>query len=169
MTEIVVAGPVEAASALDAIMALEARVYEPSRRDPRARLALALQPRGLALLVRAEGELVGSVLAAPLERVRAVVGPEQDPERGRDSTLYTLALTVAPEVRGRGLGRALKTRQLEEARSLGYRFVSGRVRLGKTERMQRILGSLGAEAVSVRAGEYGGTGRALYYRIDLRR
>ena len=42
----------------------------------------------------AKWRVVGSALAAPLEEVADVVGPDEDPMLGRDNTVYSIAVTV---------------------------------------------------------------------------
>ncbi|MEO0322671.1 MAG: GNAT family N-acetyltransferase [Myxococcota bacterium] len=161
---------------LDAIVALEARVYEPARRDPREKLALAFQdPAGVVVLAETQGRLVGSALLAPLERVHALAGADDDPQRGQRNTAYTLAVTVDPGARGQGLGRRLKSAAVEAAARLKrpdgrprYAHVSGRNRIGHTLAMRRINGALGAYELARYEGQYGGEGVAAYYRMPVR-
>lgn len=167
---------------LDRIIALEARVYEPARRDSREHLAKGFSDaHGVVTLVEQElddgtWDLVGFCLASPLERVLDVRGPDKDIMQGRNNTLYSLSLTVDPSTRGMGLGRILKLRQIEQARALRkedgrprYRYLTGRCRLGTTEAMMHINQSYGAVIVEVYPNAYGEVGaQALYYRIPLR-
>ncbi|MEM1415301.1 MAG: GNAT family N-acetyltransferase [Myxococcota bacterium] len=158
---------------LDAIVALEARVYEPARRDPREKLALALRdPAGVAVIAEQEGAVVGSALLAPLERVSGVDGVDDDPFRPRRDTAYTLAVTLDPVARGQGLGRRLKAAAVAAAAQLRwpdgsprYRHVSGRNRVGHTPAMRRINAALGAYELARYEGQYGGEGVAAYYRM----
>lgn len=166
-------------AALDAIVALEARVYEPARRDPREKLALAFRDAGgVAVLAERETddgwELLGVTLGAPLERVN-VPGPAEDPERGQGTTLYVLATTVDPAGRGLGLGLRLKRALVQEAASLRrpdgtprYHYVTGRMRAGTTAPMMTINRRLGAAVLRRIGGQYGGEGVAIYYRMPLR-
>ncbi|MAC28722.1 MAG: hypothetical protein CMH59_19945, partial [Myxococcales bacterium] len=69
--------PGEAEAMLDAVVGLEARVYEPARRDSKEKLGLAFRdPAGVAVVAEAERdgawELVGCALGAPLERIEGV-------------------------------------------------------------------------------------------------
>lgn len=178
----------ERAATLPAIVELEARVYEPARRDPEARLRLAFDdPHGVALVaeVRAGGpdggaggdgwHFAGYALAAPVEAVPDVPGVDRDPFLGRADSLYSLALTVDPAYQGLGLGRALKTAQVREAaaerREDGtprYRHLTARNRVGHTDAMAHVARALGAYEVARLEGQYGDPeGVASYYRLPL--
>jgi len=170
----------EADTLLPLICALEERVYEPARRDSAEHLRKAFSDGGVAVVAEAsEGgvtRVIGSALAAPLELVADVVGPAADPMRGRDNTLYSLAVTVDPEHRGQGIGRALKLAQLEAARTLvgadgapRYRHSSGRNRIPDASSMARLNDSLGAYTVQTIDAAYDGEGVARYYRQPLGR
>ncbi|MDQ3031429.1 MAG: aminotransferase class III-fold pyridoxal phosphate-dependent enzyme, partial [Myxococcota bacterium] len=162
------------------LIELESRVYEPARQDTPERLRLGLeQPDGIALIAEVEDPdgtwtLAGYAIAAPLERVPEVSGPDRDPARGRGDTLYSVALTVDPAVRGAGIGRLLKQAQLEVARATKrpdgtprYRWVTGRNRLGHADAMVRLNDSLGAFSVRVLEQQYGEDATARYYRQPL--
>lgn len=161
------------------VVALEARVYEPERRDPPEKLRRAFtNMEGVAVIAEAkvdgEWRVVGSSLGVPLEEVEAVDGVDRDPMLGRGNTLYSLATTVDPDYRGHGLGKALKRAQLkaaaarrDEAGASRYRHVCGRNRLGETDAMMHVNRAFGAYEVFSLEGQYGGEGRALYYRMPL--
>jgi len=177
--------PDEADTALASILALEERVYEPARRDPPARLRLALDdPDGLALVAETrpaetsddgDWSFAGYALAAPIEALRDVEGIDRDPFLGRGDTIYSLALTVSPDRRGLGLGRRLKETQIREAAALRradggprYRHLTARNRVGAADPMTRLARSLGAYAVFRLQGQYGEAGaEAIYYRLPL--
>lgn len=170
--------PHEAEATLDGIVALEARVYEPVRRDPRDKLALAFGEGGVAVVAEEKTDdgwrFVGSALACPLEHVAHLLGPKDDPNLGRDNTLYSLALTVDPTLHGHGLGRALKAEQIRAAaRREGadgnprYRWMAGRNRVGHTDPMVRLNQRFGGHVVELTANDYGGDGQAMYYRIPI--
>ncbi|MCS6858126.1 MAG: aldehyde dehydrogenase family protein [Sandaracinaceae bacterium] len=170
---------------LGEILALEARVYEPARRDPPERLALGFDdPDGIvvvALDAKTQERLLGYAIACPLERVKDMEGPDRDPHLGREDSAYTVALTVAPEAQGLaidglGLGSRLKEALLREARALTkadgsprYLWMVGRNRIGAADAMIRINDRFGAFTVSVLEGQYGEPdARARYYRQPLR-
>ena len=54
----------------------------------------------------------------------ARVGPSDDPDVDRATTLNVFALYLDPEERGRGLGTALLDHVLEEATAAGYRLAT---------------------------------------------
>ncbi|MCA9602020.1 MAG: aminotransferase class III-fold pyridoxal phosphate-dependent enzyme, partial [Myxococcales bacterium] len=169
----------EADAVLEAVLELEARVYEPARRDDPAWLRMAFEEDGIAVVAEANVDggwkLIGSALAAPLERAEAVEGPDRDPMLGKENTAYSLAITMDPEWRGIGLGRTLKREELRAARELRradgaprYRFLTGRNRMDQTAAMARINRSFGAHEVVVLDNQYGeASARASYYRIPL--
>lgn len=174
----------ERAEILDQIVGLEARVYEPARRDSREKLARALDPGGVAVLAEdAAGNIVGSALFCPLERISGVDGVDDDPRRARPpraadagDTVYTLAVTLDPSTRGQGLGFRLKQRATALAGQLRradgrprHHYVSGRNRVGHTAAMRRINAKLGAYERFRLEGQYGeADGVATYYRMPVR-
>ncbi len=170
----------EVEAVLDAIVALEARVYEPARRDPREKLARAFEdPAGVAVIADRPTEdgtidLLGVTLGVPLERVD-VDGADRDLNRGRQNTVYVVATTLDPTSRGLGLGMRLKRALVHAAAavrrsdgSLRYDFMTGRMRVGATSAMRRINRRLGATELYRLHGQYGGEGAAIYYRLPLR-
>lgn len=174
------ATPEEKDTLLPRIVALEAKVYEPVRRDSPERLGLALDDSaGVAVVAEIrEGdrwELIGCALGAPLEHFASIAGPDRDPMRGMGNTLYSIALTVSPDHHGLGIGRLLKHGQVQAAREVlredgepRYAFISGRNRVGRTDAMMRINWSLGAIELGRIAGVYDDPeAEALYYRQPL--
>ncbi len=167
------------AQILERVLALEAEVYEPERRDPPEKLRKAFDhPEGVVVLAeRREGdqwELVGFSLGVPLEEIQGVDGVIQDAHHGAEDTLYALTTTLSPKARGLGLGMGVKVGSIRAAaavtRSDGsprYRWISGRNRVGSTAAMMRINRRLGADVIAVLPGQYGGTGEAAYYRMPV--
>ncbi|MEM6961352.1 MAG: aminotransferase class III-fold pyridoxal phosphate-dependent enzyme, partial [Myxococcota bacterium] len=173
-----VATPDEAEALLDAIMALEAKVYEAARRDARTKLQMAFEEGGVAVVAEVKTEsgmrLVGSALGAPLERIKNLDGCVDDPYYGAEHTLYSLALTVDPEFRGMGLGYKLKSAQLRAAASIRredasprYRHATARNRVGATDAMMRISERLGGYEVFRLESQYEAQAAARYYRMPL--
>ena len=175
-----VAVPEEREAVLDAFMAIEAKVYEPARRDTREWLGKAFDdPAAIALLAEAEVDgtwrLVGATLGCPLENVGGVDGLEDDPMRPFNNTIYAMSTALDPDWAGFGLGKELKQRLIEEAARLRrpdgterYHFMCGRMRVGATGAMRYINRSLGANEVWHFEGQYEGEATAVYYRLPLR-
>ncbi len=171
----------EADTLLDAIMNLEARMYEPARRDSRAMLAHAFEhPDGVVVVAEQHAPsgrtLVGVCLGVPLEVVAHIDGPNHDPMLGQHNTLYIQTLAVDPRYHGRGLGRELKLCILHQSKALvtaagvpRYLFQTGRNRIGHTQAVSQLNQSLGAYEVQRFQGQYGDPdAQASYYRIHLR-
>ncbi len=160
------------------IDAIQSETYEPARRDAIALLKLVTAARGgLCVIAEDPGGLVGYTFGAPLELWPSTAGPSQDPHRGRDNTLYSADLTVAPRGRGRGIGWRLRAAMIRAAlaqrRPDGrprYAYITGRNRVGEADAMWRLNQRFGAYEVARYAGQYGDP-RAMsrYYRLPLRR
>jgi 4-aminobutyrate aminotransferase-like enzyme/GNAT superfamily N-acetyltransferase len=151
-----------------AIMAIEDATYEPARRDSLEYLRGSAEAGlGLVAVERASGEIFGFAFGAPLERYPGVSGPQQDDRFGLGDTFFSADITVDDRGRGRGLGRALKRAQIRWARRQGFRFVTGRNRVGATESMAAINSSFGAFNVMRLEHQYEGNAFADYYRIPL--
>jgi 4-aminobutyrate aminotransferase-like enzyme/GNAT superfamily N-acetyltransferase len=150
------------------VMALEEATYEEARADSEEFLRKTAEV-GVGLVARdsENDELLGFVFAGPIEHFADVSGPDRDPLRGQGVALYAADLTVAESARGRGVGRSLKTAQVEWARGHGYRFVCGRNKIGATDEMAALNRSLGAYTATVLDKQYDGNSQAEYYRIPL--
>lgn len=163
---------------LPKLVALEAKIFEPERRDTPEKLRIAFdEADGVASVAEVQRngvwELAGFSLAIPLEMVDAD-GPNQDVFRGAGNTLYAVSTTLDPDLHGRGLGLGLKQEVLRAAREMTkadgtprYRFVTGRNRTGATGAMQRVNQRLGGYTVASYTGQYGGEGEAIYYRMPV--
>ena len=173
----------EALALLPAILDIEYRVYEPARRTPPDEIRAAIEhPDGILVLaevlIHGEWHFVGFGIGHPLEAAaqrQKEEGPELDVMLGRENTLYSVSITVAPEYQGLGIGRQIKEAQLrvaaERKRDDGghrYRYVSGRNRVGHTPAMNQLNRSYGAHVVEVLTGQYEDPeGQAIYYRIPV--
>ncbi|MCA9674511.1 MAG: aldehyde dehydrogenase family protein, partial [Myxococcales bacterium] len=170
----------EALALLPAILDIEYQVYEPARRTPPAHIRAALEdPEGSVVIAEQDvdgaAQLVAFAIGAPLEHSADVEGPDDDPMLGRDNSMYSVSITVAPGFQGSGIGRRLKEMQLREAAarrradgSPRYRYVTGRNRVGRTAEMTHLNRVYGAHVVSVLTGQYEDPeGQAIYYRIPL--
>jgi len=150
------------------VMALEQAAYEAERADSEEFLRKTAEV-GVGLVARdsESDELLGFVFSGPIEHFSTVCGPDQDPLRGHGVVLYAADLTVAEAARERGVGRSLKSAQVDWARRNDYRFISGRNKIGATDEMAGLNRSLGAYTAFVLEGQYDGKSRAEYYRIPL--
>ncbi|HEU5057739.1 MAG TPA: aldehyde dehydrogenase family protein [Kofleriaceae bacterium] len=174
-------GAAEAEKFLPIMLDIEHRVYEPARRTPPEDIRSALRhPEAIVTIAEvpdgADWRFAGFAIGQPLEEAAAFEeGPDRDPMLGKNNTLYSLSLTVAPEFQDLGLGRLIKLSQLREAgrrRSASgtprYRYVTGRNRIGATPRMTHLNWVFGAHLVAILTGQYEDPeGQAIYYRIPL--
>jgi hypothetical protein len=179
-TRVRVVSPEDADVLLDELVALEERVYEPARRDPREKLALAFHdPAGVAVVAERKEDgvwkVVGGALAAPLERIHGVAGCDDDPLRADQVSLYSIGTTLDPACRGLGLGERMKAAVVEGAAAVRRRdgsprfhWICGRMRVGATDAMARINRRLGASEVRRLRGQYEGGAEASYYRLPVR-
>ena len=167
----------QADATLRDVVALEASIYEPSRRDPIEKLRRAFSnPDGVVIEARshADQSLLGFTMAVPLEAVPEVDGCQSDAHFGQSNTLYALSTTVSPTARGRGLGLVLKRALVRAAGdrrradgSARYQWISGRNRVGATVAMMAINWQLGGDVVEVIGHQYEGSGEAAYYRLPV--
>ena len=145
----------EAVLLMPQILAIEMRIYEPARRDPEARLRAGFtDDDGVAIVaervIDGQSVIVGYAIGVALERVPEIMGPDRDSARGRQDSIYSVAVTVDPALRNSGLGRRLKQAQLRAARAKQradgtprYRFCVGRNRVGVADAMGRINDAIG--------------------------
>ncbi len=172
---------VEAMSHLPAILDIEYQVYEPARRTPPAEIRAAIEDAEGSLIVAeapspsGQVQLVAFAIGAPLEQCKDVEGPDDDPMLGKNNTMYSVSITVAPTFQSSGIGRKLKEQQLRDAAArtrpdgtLRYRYVTGRNRVGRTAQMMYLNRVFGAHVVTILTGQYEDPeGQAIYYRIPL--
>ncbi len=169
----------DAMALLPAILDIEYQVYEPARRTPPAEIRAAIEDdEGSAVIAElVDGEvstLIGFAIGAPLEHSKDVEGPDDDPMLGKNNTMYSVSITVAPGYQSSGIGRRLKEMQVRDAAArmvLGrprYRYLTGRNRVGRTAEMTHLNRVFGAHVVQVLTGQYEDPeGQAIYYRIPL--
>jgi len=153
------------------MLRLEARTYEPSRQDtPETLGKIVCNEKGVSLAAIDNKQLAGFCLGAPLEAFAHVRGPAEDPLRGSATVLYAADTLVDDDYRGQGIGRELKTRQIDAAWSEGFQQVSGRNRAGLADAMWQLNSSLGARAVHIIEKDYQDgiePDLCIYYRIAL--
>ncbi len=148
-----------------AIMAIEDAAYEPDRRDSEEYLRRgALHGLGLLACDAESGSILGFCFGGPIEVYLDTPGPADDPRQGKRDTFFAADCTVDASARGRGIGRLLKRAQAQWARARGYRFITGRNRIGKAGVMMAINRELGARHVRLLQRE---AGVDEYYEIDL--
>ena len=152
-------------------MALEESCFEPARRDTPEQLAAMLaQPGAIASIAVDDDKTLGYCLGVPLEFFHSLPWVTEDPEFGHRTTVYAGGLAILPSHRGQGIGLALKSNQVERARATGYRYITGRYRVGLAEGMRRIASHFGAQQAQFLEGVYAddlNPKDGVYYRIDL--
>ena len=103
---------------------IENATYEEGRRDSEEDLRRMVMTDGGVgvMLVRYTdvGERVlGYAFGGPVEHYKSD-GPRDDPMNGRGNTFYSANITVAPAARSTGLGRRLKSAQVQRLDFNGY-------------------------------------------------
>ena len=154
-----------------AVMALEARAFPAAQQHPLAFYEAILDdPRCVCHLALENEQVVGFSFAGPLELFASYPGVRQDRYFSQHTVVYGADMVVAPDQQGKGIGKGLKTRQINDARVLGYERVAGRNRLHYADAMWAINQRLGAVEVQRLSGIYQ-DGRepneCIYYHITL--
>ncbi len=153
------------------MLRLETQTYEPSRQDTSDTLEkIVCNEKGVNLVAIDDQQLAGFCLGAPLEAFAHVRGPAEDPFRGNATVLYAANTLVDDHYRRQGIGRELKTRQIDAARSEGFQQISGRNRAGLADAMWQLNSSLGARAIHIIEKDYQDgiePDLCIYYRIAL--
>jgi GNAT superfamily N-acetyltransferase len=126
---------------------LSAQNFENELRDLPGKYS---NPTGSLLLAVEDGEPVGCVALRPFE------GDICEMKR----------LYVIPECKGKGIGRLLETRIIEEARKLGYKrmFLSTLGRLKEAYSLHKSLGFFETEPYLIDQHPYPGT---IYMELEL--
>ncbi len=156
---------------MDQVMVLEAEAYEPARRETPAGLTGFAELPGFIghIILAPGGELAAFSMGAALEGFPGVDGCNSDPTWGQGTSFYSLEMLAGAGFRGQGLGRVLKSAQLDAAYQAGFDWVVGRNRVGGTREMAPLNRSVGAHLVQRLDGQYGEPeGQSDYYRIPLR-
>ncbi len=153
------------------IMHLQAQSYEAGRQDSAEYFeSLIKSERHVSLIALDNRQTAGYTFAAALEVFDKTGGVCDDINLGKQNTLYSADVTVSKLYRNQGLGYALKSQQIEQARKYGYLYLSGRNRVGLAQAMWNMNLKFGAKEVCRIANAYtdGPMPReAIYYRINL--
>ncbi|MCB9566480.1 MAG: aminotransferase class III-fold pyridoxal phosphate-dependent enzyme [Myxococcales bacterium] len=151
-----------------AILEIENASYEAARRDSLEYLRGSAEAGlGLVAVDRASRAILGFCFGGPVEHYSGVSGPAQDDRFGLHDSFYSADITVSAAARSRGIGRALKRAQVRWAARQGFRFITGRNRVGATGSMAALNASFGAFHVVRLERQYEGNAQADYYRIPL--
>ena len=167
----------------DALITLENATYEPERQDDIDAFGRYLREPGSLCFIAtrnadeqdlARVDLVGMSFAFPLRCFEHIPGPKTDPMLRTGRVIYSADICVHPDHRGRGLGAALKHKQVVTAMAMRnengnrrYDFMTGRNRKGHTDAMESLNRRYGAWEAARLEHQYGGNGVASYYRIPL--
>ena len=104
------------------ILLLEAQIYEPSRQDtPETLEGIICDGHGVSPAAVVGDRLAGFCLGAPLEDFAQVRGPPEDSVRGSATAPYAEDTLVDAHYPGQGICRERKVRQIEAARSAGFK------------------------------------------------
>ncbi|MFQ6674621.1 MAG: GNAT family N-acetyltransferase, partial [Fidelibacterota bacterium] len=105
---------------------------------------------------------IGYIIGVPLEYFSNDPSFQCDSNMGRKNTLYTYAFTVMKQYKGNGYAKTLKRVYLSWARKKGFKYVSGHVREGISQRFS------GEVQILQRFENWHGTGKTFeYYRRAL--
>jgi len=96
-------------------------------------------PHTLPFVARQSGEIIGYIIGVPLEYFSNDPSFQCDRNLGEKNTLYTYAFVVFQKYKGSGFAKTLKRVYLSWAKKKGFKYVSGHVREGVS---QRFTGSV---------------------------
>ena len=154
----------------DQVLSLQTDIYEPARQTSAEEFdAIFQSAHPVALLLLAEGRIVGMGLAGPISQFPQVRGVASDPFRTDSGTLYMVDVTVREEYRG-GLGKLIKQAITLLAQQRGFRAIHGRNRDRLARGMWSINLSLGSFELQHLVDDYPDEGEfrdCLYYRCPL--
>jgi len=119
-------------------------------------------PHTLPFVARQSGEIIGYIIGVPLEYFSNDPSFQCDKNLGGKNTLYTYAFVVFQKYKGSGFAKTLKRVYLSWAKKKGFKYVSGHVREGVS---QRFTGSV---QILQRFDNWHGTSKRFeYYRRPL--
>ena len=119
-------------------------------------------PHTLPFVARQSGEIIGYIIGVPLEYFSNDPSFQCDRKLGEKNTLYTYAFVVFQKYKGSGFAKTLKRVYLSWAKKKGFKYVSGHVREGVS---QRFTGSV---QILQRFDNWHGTSKRFeYYRRPL--
>jgi len=119
-------------------------------------------PHTLPFVARQSGEIIGYIIGVPLEYFSNDPSFQCDGNLGERNTLYTYAFVVFNKYKGSGFAKTLKRVYLSWAKKKGFKYVSGHVREGVS---QRFTGSV---QILQRFNNWHGTNKRFeYYRRPL--
>ncbi len=119
-------------------------------------------PHTLPFVARQSGEIIGYIIGVPLEYFSNDPSFQCDSNLGEKNTLYTYAFVVFQKYKGSGFAKTLKRVYLSWAKKKGFKYVSGHVREGVS---QRFTGSV---QILQRFDNWHGTSKRFeYYRRPL--
>jgi predicted GNAT superfamily acetyltransferase len=119
-------------------------------------------PHTLPFVARQSGEIIGYIIGVPLEYFSNDPSFQCDRNLGENNTLYTYAFVVFQKYKGSGFAKTLKRVYLSWAKKKGFKYVSGHVREGVS---QRFTGSV---QILQRFDNWHGTNKRFeYYRRSL--
>ena len=119
-------------------------------------------PKTLPFIARHNNEIIGYIIGVPLEYFKHDPSFQCDDNIGENNTLYTYAFVVMKKYKGNGYGKTLKRVYLSWAKKKGFRFVSGHVQEGISEKFS------GEVQVLSRFENWHGTSKTFeYYRRSL--
>ena len=118
----------------------------------------------LPFIARYKNEIIGYIIGVPLEYFKQESWAHFDINIGRRNTLYTYAFVVNSKHRGKGgYGKTLKRIYINWAKKQKYRYVTGHVRQGISNRFP-----VGTEVVKIFPSWYGLKTPFEYYRRPLK-
>lgn len=119
-------------------------------------------PKTLPFVVRFKGDPQGFVIGVPLEHFEKEAWAHYDEFIGHQNTVYTYAFLIREEYRNFGLSKILKRIYQSTLKKRGYRYVTGHVREGISEKF------LKPTKIIAKFDNWNNTGYIFeYYRTEL--